>query len=172
MVAVIEPPEPVIVNEAVPSAAELEALIVSVEVPEPPATVLGLKLAVTPEGNPLALKATLALNPFEGVTVTVNVLLLPCATVCEVGDAEREKFPAAFTTSFVVAEAVRLPEVARKVRVSVPAAAPVVVVTVTVEVPELVIVVGLKLAETPEGNPLALSVTVPVNPFWAVRVSV
>jgi hypothetical protein len=40
-----------------------------------------------------------------------------------------------------------------------------VVVTVTVEEPELVIEVGLKLALAPEGKPLALKATVPVNPF-------
>ncbi len=43
---------------------------VSVELPEP-ATETGLKLPPAPEGNPLTLKPTLPLNPFEGVTVTL-----------------------------------------------------------------------------------------------------
>ena len=38
------------------------------------------------------------------------------------------------------------------------------VVTVMVEVPLVAIVVGLKLAVASAGSPLALSVTVPVNP--------
>ena len=60
------------------------------------------------------------------------------------------------------------------VTVSVEVAAGVVVpvVTVIVELPLAVIVVGLKLAEAPVGNPLALSVTVPVNPFRAPMVTV
>ena len=46
------------------------------------------------------------------------------------------------------------------------------VVTVMVEVPLVVTVVGLKLAEAPVGKPLALRVTVPVNPFIAPMVTV
>ena len=38
--------------------------------------------------------------------------------------------------------------------------------------PLAVTVVGLKLAEAPVGNPLALNVTVPVNPFSAPIVTV
>jgi hypothetical protein len=34
-------------------------------------TVAGLKLAVAPEGRPLALKLTVPVNPVTGVTVTV-----------------------------------------------------------------------------------------------------
>ncbi len=34
-------------------------------------TVVGLKVAVTPEGSPLALKLTVPVNPPPGVTVTV-----------------------------------------------------------------------------------------------------
>ena len=37
--------------------------------------------------------------------------------------------------------------------------------------PEVVICVGLKLAVAPEGTPLALRPTVPVNPFNAVMVT-
>ena len=60
------------------------------------------------------------------------------------------------------------------VTVSVDVAAGVVmlVVTVIVEVPLVVTVVGLKLAEAPVGRPLALSVTVPANPFSAPMVTV
>jgi hypothetical protein len=43
----------------------------SVELPLPPVTVLGLKFALAPAGKPLTLSATSLLNPFTGVTVTV-----------------------------------------------------------------------------------------------------
>ena len=46
------------------------------------------------------------------------------------------------------------------------------VVTFMVEEPEAVTDGGLKLALAPEGKPLALKVTVPVNPFNAVTVAV
>ena len=49
---------------------ELEVLTVMVEEPEP-ATVVGEKLAVAPEGRPLTLKLTAPVNPFEAVTFTV-----------------------------------------------------------------------------------------------------
>ena len=58
------------------------------------------------------------------------------------------------------------------VRVEVAAGVVVLVVTVIVDVPLVVTVVGLKLAEAPEGNPLALNVTVPVNPLRAPIVTV
>ena len=46
------------------------------------------------------------------------------------------------------------------------------VVTVIVELPLAVIVGGEKLAEAPVGRPLALRVTIPVNPFSAPMVTV
>ena len=51
----------------------------------------GLKVAVTPEGNPDADRLTDPLKPFSGVTVMVLVLLLPCRMLRLVGDADSEK---------------------------------------------------------------------------------
>jgi len=45
------------------------------------------------------------------------------------------------------------------------------VVTVIVEVPLVVTVAGLKLAVASAGSPLALSVTVPVNPATAAMAT-
>jgi len=46
--------------------------VVTVIVVEPvPVTVVGLKLAVAPAGNPLTLNPTVPLNPFCPVTFTV-----------------------------------------------------------------------------------------------------
>jgi len=46
------------------------------------------------------------------------------------------------------------------------------VVTVIVDEPEPVTKPGLKLAFAPAGSPLALNVTIPVNPFTAPTVAV
>jgi hypothetical protein len=62
-----------------------------VEFPDPPETVDGLKLTVTPVGCPVAVKATEELNPPLGVTVIVLLPLPPCATETDDGEAERLK---------------------------------------------------------------------------------
>jgi hypothetical protein len=46
------------------------------------------------------------------------------------------------------------------------------VVTVIVDVPDVVTEAGLKLAAAPPGSPVALNVTVPVNPPDGVTVAV
>jgi len=58
------------------------------------------------------------------------------------------------------------------VRVEFPPGVAEVVVTVMVELPAPVIVAGLKLAVAPAGNPVTVGVTVPLNPFNAVVVTV
>jgi hypothetical protein len=96
----------------------------------------------------------------------------PTVTVCDDGEAEIEKSAAAETTREVVVECVRLPLVPVRVSVEVPRGVVPAVVTVSVEVPLPLIVAGEKLAVAPVGNPLALRVTVPVNPFSAPTVTV
>ena len=65
-------------------AVELAVNVTELEV------VVGLvpKEAVTPEGRPEADRLTLPVNPPEGVTVTVLLLLDPCATDTLLGEAE------------------------------------------------------------------------------------
>src|SRR5581483_1561307 len=70
---------------------EVEVEMVSVDEPEPPLTAVGLKVPFAPAGNPLTLKLTVPLNPLEGVTVAVKLVLLPATTDCEAGVAERVK---------------------------------------------------------------------------------
>ena len=76
-----------------------------VDEPEP-VTDVGLKLALAPAGNPLALRFTTPVNPPDPVTVAVYEVPLPAVTVWEAGVAAIEKSPTtgAFTTS--VTEAV------------------------------------------------------------------
>ena len=64
--------------------------IVSVVEPEP-VTVVGLKLPVTPDGNPDVPKLTVPPKPLSAVTVTVYVVLAPSTTLAEPGDIPREK---------------------------------------------------------------------------------
>ena len=51
----------------------------------------GLKLAVAPRGNALAVKVTAPTNPFKGTIVMVYDVLLPRLTVRDAGVAEIEK---------------------------------------------------------------------------------
>jgi len=82
----------VIVTVALPTVAALPAERVSVELPLPGAAIeAGLKLAVTPEGNPEADKETAELKP--PLTLVAIVLLpeAPCTIERLVGDADRLK---------------------------------------------------------------------------------
>ena len=81
LVGWLVPPEvPVIVTVEVPAPADEEAESVNVEGALPPeggVTLEGMKFAVTPAGNPDALKLVGLLNPFMLVTVTVALALFP-----------------------------------------------------------------------------------------------
>ena len=171
----IEPEAPVIVRAAVPVVAEEDAVRVRVEVVLPFAGgVTGLveKVAVTPLGNPVALRVVAELKLPALVMVIVLAPLLPCVMVMEVGDALRLKFgdDAAFTVSETVVVAVKLPDVPLMVTVAVP----VVAVLLAFRVRVLAEVVGFvpKVAVTPLGKPDAARVTLPENPPRSVTVIV
>ena len=70
VVCVRAPLLPLIVNVYVPAGVVVLVATVMEEEPEP-ITDGGLKLAVAPAGNPLALNVTIPVKPPEGVTVTV-----------------------------------------------------------------------------------------------------
>ena len=85
---------------------------VSLEVPEPGAAIdVGLKVAVTPVGWPVAVSAMAELKPPETVVVRVEAPLDPRATETEVGDAASVKAGtgAEVTVSEMVAVWVMLP---------------------------------------------------------------
>jgi len=89
-VCVVEPEVPVTVTVAVPVVAVEEAVRVSVEVAVPLAggvTGFGENAAVTPLGNPEAVRLVAALKPFKLVTVMVLFPLEPWVTVSDEGEA-------------------------------------------------------------------------------------
>jgi len=157
----------VIVTVVVPVAAEVLAVSVNVLVP---VVLAGLKDAVTPLGNPDADKLTLPLKPFVGFTVMVLLPLFPWVTVRLDGAADNVKFGAAFTVRVTVVVWLKLPDVPVIVTVAVPVVAVPLAVSVSVLVP--VVLVGLKDAVTPLGNPDADKLTLPVKPFVGFTVIV
>jgi len=169
VVRVRPPPVPVTVTVAAPRVAVPET--VNVNTLLVPDVEVGLKLAVTPPGNPLALNATVLAKPPVGVMVIVLVPLAPRLTVRLVGLDESEKSGVCgwFTVRLIVVVRVRLPPVP----VTVTVAAPRVAVLEALKVSVLLVPVvdgGLKPAVTPLGNPLALKATLLVNPFRRAMV--
>ena len=88
VVSVVLPDVPVTVMLYVPVATVDPTAIVMVELPAPVIDV-GLKVTVTPEGWPLALRETAPANPPVTVLVMVMFPELPWATVTDEGEAER-----------------------------------------------------------------------------------
>jgi hypothetical protein len=84
------PPEPLIFTLKVPVAAAPEAASVSALLP--PVVEAGLNVAVTPLGNPVALKTTPLVKPPLRVMVIVLVPLAPRLTVRPEGLDESVKF--------------------------------------------------------------------------------
>jgi len=162
VLALSEPEVPVIVTVAAPTVAVELAVRVSTLV-----EVAGLvpKAAVTPVGNPDATRVTLPANGLTSVTVIVSVPLAPCAIDKVAAERLRLKLPcdAAVTVNAMVVEATGSdPDVPVIVTVALPAGAAELAVSVSTLLP----VVGFvpNEAVTPLGNPVAASVTLPVNP--------
>ena len=158
---------PVTVIEDWPVAVERLAVRVNVLV-----ELVGLVLndAVTPLGNPLALRVTCWLKPPAGTIVIVLVPVPPCATVTVLGEAVRVKLPNAVTFKVSVVVTLRLPVVPVIVTVVVPFFA----VALAVRVSVLLVVAGfgLNAAVTPLGKPDADRLTFPLKPFEGAMVIV
>lgn len=145
---------PVIVTVAMPVVAVLDAVKV---------TTLPAKLAVTPAGIPLALKATLPLKPPPGVTVIVLLADFPWATETLAGFAERVK-SGPVTVSAIVAVCTRVPLVPTIEMFVAPVGVLDWAVKFTTMAPLPLTDEGLKLAFTPVGKPLAERETLPLKP--------
>ncbi len=167
VVCVRAPDLPVTVTMKVPRLARLPAVKVKVLV-----EVVGfaLKDADTRLGRPEADKLTLPLKPFDGVMVMAAVPWVPRPILKLLGDADREKFGAAFTVREMVVELVKLPDAPVMVTVNVPVAAVILAVSVNVLVP--VVLLGLKEAVTPPGRPEADKLTLALKPLSGLTVMV
>lgn len=161
------PEVPVTVMVKPPVAAVLLAARMSVLVPVVPT---GLKMAFTLLGTPEALKLTVPVKPFRGVTVMVLAPLDPCERFTLLGATENPKSGAAFTVRLIVVESVKLPEMPMTVMVAVPATAVPLAESVRVLVVE--VLPGLKAAVTPAGRPDADKLTVPEKPPSGVKAIV
>jgi len=153
----------------VPVVAVLLAENVSVELPLPGAAIeAGLKLAVTPLGKPVAESAIAALKPPLTVLDIVVLAELLCTTDTLVGDALTAKLGvwAEVTVRATVEVCVIPPPVALTVTLNVPVVAVLLAVNRSVElpVPGAAIEVGVKLAVTPEGRPVADNDTAELKP--------
>jgi hypothetical protein len=145
----------------------------------PVALEAGLKLAVTPFGNPPTPKATLPVNPPLGVTEMATVPLEPCRSVVLVGLADSEKSGGGGTGPVTVSEMVigglaRLPAKPVTVTVTVPVVAVLAAENSSADTkPPLTGVVSWNLVVTPAGSPLAVNVGMPLNPgaFVVLMVS-
>lgn len=93
-----------------PGATELDAITLSIELPLPLVIEVGLKLALTPAGIPLTVKATVLVKPTDPTTVAVKLLLLPGFIVSAAGVVLSAKLfvrPVTFNVTLVLNE--RLP---------------------------------------------------------------
>jgi hypothetical protein len=154
------PDLPLTLTLKVPGVAELLTVNVSVlaEV-----EAFGLKVAVTPAGRLEAEKLTLPVKPRIGLTVIVDVPVLPRATLRLLGDAERLKFGPGFTVRAIVVVCVRPPDVPVIVTVTLPVVA--VLLAVNVSVLVLVVLLGMNDGVTPLGRPEAVRLTLPPKPL-------
>lgn len=152
------PEVPVMVMAWLPGAADVLTVNVATLV-----EVVGFTLnaAVIPVGRPDAANVTLPVNPLVGTTLIVLVPLLPGATVTLAGVAVRLK-SGPVMVSVRGRDCVMLPDVPVTVTVAVPTAA--VALALRVNVLLAVAGFGLNDAVTPLGNPVAVKVTLPVNP--------
>jgi hypothetical protein len=169
VVCVTAPPVAVIVILAVPVVAVLLAEKVTVELPLPGAAMeVGLKLAVTPAGNPEADNETAELKPPLTVVDTVELPELPCVTDTLAGETLTAKsgVAAELTVRAIVVVCVTVPPVAVMVMLAVPVVVVLLAVKVRVELPPpgAAMEAGLKLAVTPAGNPEADNETAELKP--------
>jgi hypothetical protein len=84
-------------------------VVLSVSVDLPETNEAGLKLAVIPGGRPVAVRATVAVEPYNAVTVRLVSTLPPAATVAEADEIEREKSGGELTMRAVPTEWTRVP---------------------------------------------------------------
>lgn len=109
VVLLVLPLVPMMVMVRVPVVARELAVNFTVDVPEPGAPMDdGVKLTVTPDASPVAVKAIAELKPPVAAVVMVDVPLLPRTIVTDVGEAEMVKLGGAGAVTVRVIVAVLL----------------------------------------------------------------
>ncbi len=168
MLCVIPPPAAAKVKVADPTLAFDAAASLIVRLYTPGAGLLtGEKLTVTPAGIPLTVNVTGALNPAVSLRVKPKVVLDPRATVADVGLSLSVKLGGTVTDRASVTDLVNPPPVAVMVIGRLPTAALEVARKIRTLAPDPGAARddGEKLAVTPLGRPLVLSVTAELKPF-------
>jgi len=166
VVAVRDPETPAIVTVAVANEAELLAVSVRILLC---AVELGEKVAVTPSGRPPAVRLTAALNPFCGMTTTLDCPEPPGERFTRPGASMMVNLGSLMVRVRAVDE-VKLPEDPVIVTVAIPGAA---VLSAADRVSVLVPFadgLGEKVAVTPLGSPDAARFTFPANPHCGAIV--
>jgi hypothetical protein len=166
-----DPLVPVTVTFVVPVVAVAEAA--SVNTVLAPVVLVGLKVAVTPVGSALVVKATAPVKPPVRVIVTVLVPLAPWLIDKLIGEAESEKSAGVIGVTVNATVTVWLSE--PLVPVTVTFVIPVVAVADAASVNTVlapVVLVGLKVAVTPLGRVLVVKATAPAKPPVRVIVTV
>jgi hypothetical protein len=166
VVADTAPDLPVIVTVVVAAAVEVAAVKVTVLWP----AFMAPKLAITPDGNPEAVNATVLSKPFTAVIAMLLVPLAPLLRLTLAGVAASVKLAGGATVIAIVVLLVMVPDVPVTVTVELPSAAPAVALNVSVVV--RVAAAGLKVAVTPEGRPETEKVTMPLKPVCGATVMV
>jgi len=130
-----------------------------------PVVDVGLNVAVTPVGKPVALNATLPAKPPVRVIVAVLVPLAPRLTVRLAGLTDNAKSAGggALIVRLIVAVRVRPPPVPVTVTVAGPVVAVLEAASVRLALAP-VVETGLNAAVTPLGSPLAVNATLLANP--------
>lgn len=130
----------------------------------------GLKLAVTPDGNPATVSATAPVKPLTGVAVMVLATELPWLKLRLAGAAARVTPGVPLTVKAMATEVAAAFWVPVSVTLAALAVAEGAAVNVTVLV--VAVVAGLNVAVTPLGRPVADKVTFPLKPLFGVMVRV
>lgn len=148
----------------------LAAVVITIDdVPDPARIVDGVSVAAVPLGSPLTLNATSPVKPSTGSIVTVYVAFPPTNAELTDGAIEPVKSAAVATSKPRGVVCDRLPLVPVSIRVLLVGASVLPDVMVSTDAPEPPLtILGLKLAVAPDGTPVTLRVTLPVNPLMGI----
>jgi hypothetical protein len=122
-----------------------------------------LKDAVTPLGGPVAVRATLAAEPFELATSMMLLTVAPPTRRVSALSEDEILKPGSGMVNAMVVVLTRIPEVPVTVSVQVPGSA--IELGVSVNVLLLVVLGELKVAVTPLGTPDTAKLTALLKPF-------